>query len=147
MLHSFTKQRHIALVKLSIVNCLFLVLLGQGNHHICTCRNFRMAKFPKSRLQFRKQYFQKWSQGLASCHCCSVISKLYFRKHHSFQKFCHLKISTSTKFWHGKILKAWECLQVHGIRHWLSIKNFKYLKSQNFVLYTVYRQVVIVYDS
>ena len=120
MLHSFTKQRHIALVKLSIVNCLFLVLLGQGNHHICTCRNFRMAKFPRSRLQFRKQYFQKWSQGLASCHCCSVISKLYFRKHQfskilPFENFYVHKILTRENFKSMRVLTgAWyKTLTIH----------------------------------
>ena len=61
-----------------------------------------MAKFSKkfSCQQFQKQYFRKWSKGLASCHCCSVILKLYFQKHHTvfeiFVKFCCLKISTYT---------------------------------------------------
>ena len=44
------------------------------------CRNFRMAK-KVGYQQFRKQYFQKWSKGLASGHCCSVILRLYFWKH------------------------------------------------------------------
>ena len=48
-------------------------------------RNFQTTKFSKKLggQQFRKQYFRKWRKGLASCHCCSVISKLYFRKHYT----------------------------------------------------------------
>ena len=35
-----------------------------------------------------KTVFQKWSKGVAvSCHCCSIISKFYFRKHHKVFEF------------------------------------------------------------
>ena len=65
---------------------------------ICVCKYRIRRNFWKSLLSaILKTLFLKWSQGLASCHCCSVVSKLYFRKHYTvfvnfvIQKFLRIR--------------------------------------------------------